>query len=283
VKKLILTGYLFCLHLLCLPSVAFSEEKPLWELGAGIAAFDLPHYLGADQSQTYALPLPYFAYRGSYIRADRQGIRGMIYNNENLDLRMSLSGSLPVNSKDNDAREGMDDLELMLEAGPTLQYTLSRTDHDEWRIDFPVRGAFVAGDEFMRHQGWIFSPALHYERDLASGWIVSTNVGPVYTDQRYNAYFYDVDYEDVIANRPYFQSSGGFLGSRFSLGLRKEFGEWFVGSFFRYYTLNNSANEDSPLVKKDDYVSAGFFVGYVFAESNRRVKDHDRSTNGNGD
>jgi outer membrane scaffolding protein for murein synthesis (MipA/OmpV family) len=277
-KILRLAGCFLSLALSTIAS-ASTEEQPLWELGGGVAAFDLPHYLGADQSKAYVLPVPYFVYRGDYIRADRQGIRGLIYNSEKLDLRMSLSGSLPVNSKDNDAREGMDDLDLMLEAGPTLQYILSKSSNDEWRIDLPVRGAFTVGGEFMRHQGWIFSPALHYERDLASGWIVTTNIGPVYADQRYNAYFYDVDYEDVLNDRPYFQSSGGYLASRFAFGVRKRFGEWFVGSFLRYYDLNNAANENSPLVKKDDYVSAGVFVGYVFAESKRRVKDHDRSSN----
>ena len=34
------------------------------------------------------------------------------------------SASLPANSEDNDAREGLDDLDPMIEIGPTLQYRL---------------------------------------------------------------------------------------------------------------------------------------------------------------
>lgn len=263
-----------------LSPATYASDLPLWEAGAGIGVLELPHYLGAEQSKTYVLPLPYFVYRGDYIRADRQGIRGLLYDSEKLDVRISLSGSLPVNSKDNDAREGMDDLDLMLEAGPTLQYTLSQSHIDQWRIDVPVRAAFTAGGEFMHHQGWVFSPALHYERDLSSGWIVTTNIGPVYADQRYNAYFYDVDSEDVRSDRRFYQSSGGYTASRFSLGIRKRFGDWFVASFVRYYDLHNVANEDSPLLKQSDYVSAGLFVGYVFAESKRRGSDRDRDRNG---
>ncbi len=40
---------------------------------------------------------------------------GAIYDSEKLDLRLNGRGSLPVNSKDSTAREGMDDLDLVLE------------------------------------------------------------------------------------------------------------------------------------------------------------------------
>jgi outer membrane protein len=255
---------------------AHAEEQPLWELGAGMAAFQLPDYLGSDQSSNYVLPLPYFTYRGEYIRADRQGLRGLIFENNKLDVRMSVSGSLPVNSKDDKARRGMDDLDLMVEAGPTVQYKLSQSNFDEWRIDLPLRAAFTLGGEFMRHQGWIFSPSLQYERDLESGWIVTTSAGPIYTDQRYSAYFYDVDRSDVLPDRAYYQSDAGYGGARFAVGLRKRFGQWFVGSFLRYYDLKDIANADSPLVKTNEYASVGFFVGYVFAESTRLVNDTHR-------
>ena len=36
-------------------------RRPLWELGAGVAAVQLPDYVGADVSHRYLLPVPFGA------------------------------------------------------------------------------------------------------------------------------------------------------------------------------------------------------------------------------
>ena len=80
--------------LLLLPVSSWSEttQKPLWEVGIGLAGLYHPHYLGANQEEVYVLPLPYFTYRGDMVRADRSGLRGFIYDSEKLDLNISVSG-----------------------------------------------------------------------------------------------------------------------------------------------------------------------------------------------
>ncbi|MBL4827762.1 MAG: MipA/OmpV family protein [Spongiibacteraceae bacterium] len=83
------------------------------------------------------------------MQADRSGLRGFLYESERLDLSLSFSGSLPVNSQDNDTREAMDDLDLLLEAGPTLQYTLYENDTQRLRVDIPIRAAFSLGISFL--------------------------------------------------------------------------------------------------------------------------------------
>jgi MipA family protein len=42
-----------------LPQIASCEEKPLWELGVGLALLRLPDYRGSDESRYYLLPFPY--------------------------------------------------------------------------------------------------------------------------------------------------------------------------------------------------------------------------------
>ena len=49
--------------------------RPLWELGVGVAGLRLPDYRGSDQSRGYVLPLPYIVYRGTWLKADRDGAR----------------------------------------------------------------------------------------------------------------------------------------------------------------------------------------------------------------
>ncbi|MGK0498804.1 MAG: outer membrane scaffolding protein for murein synthesis (MipA/OmpV family) [Oceanicoccus sp.] len=253
---------------------AFAEEKPLWEYGIGMAGLYHPHYLGADQQEGYALPLPYFTYRGKVFRADRGGMRGRIYESENFHLRLSISGSLPVNSDDSDAREGMDDLDVMLEVGPTLQYKLFESDRHQWRLDIPIRGGFTFGGTPFYHQGWTANPRIYHETDIGP-WIVTSTLGPVFSDKRYHGYVYNVAEPFVTADRAFYQASSGYTATRFSTGLRRRFGDYFIGARLSYYNLNGAANEDSPLVKQDDYFGVNFVVAWVFGESERKVREAD--------
>jgi len=249
---------------------AIAEEKPLWEFGAGVASLYNPDYLGADQETAYALPIPFINYRGKLIRADRDGVRGFIYESEKLDLNLSFSGSLPVNSKDNDTREGMDDLDLMLEVGPTLQYQLFKSSRHLWRADWPVRGGFSVGDKFMAYQGWTTNPRLHHEMDV-NRWKLTTTLGPVFSDSRYHGFYYDVDPQDVRTGRDYYRSDSGYTGTRFSTGLKRRIGDYFVAGKLTYYNIEGASNEHSPLIKKNDYFGVSFVLVWVFGQSETMV------------
>ena len=91
---------------------------PLWELGIGAAALHLPDYRGADQSRTYALPLPYVVYRGTWLKADRDGARALLLNTERVKVDVSLAAATPTRSSDNTARAGMPNLPDTAEIGP---------------------------------------------------------------------------------------------------------------------------------------------------------------------
>jgi outer membrane protein len=260
------------LLILLLSTSVAAHEKHRWEAGVGVAALYVPHYLGSNQADSYVLPLPYAIYRGETIRADREGVRGAIYASEKLDLRFSLSGSLPVDSSRNDARRGMDDLDLLIEVGPTLQYQLYKSDRQLLRADWPVRAAFSFGSEFMRYQGWTSNPRLHHS--LYHGpWTLTSTLGPVFSDSGYHGFFYDVDQQDVTADRPYYQASAGYTGARLSIGLKRRYGQFTMGALARYYNLNGAANEDSPLVVQTDYFSFGLYFAWLFNESQSLVQE----------
>ena len=89
------------------PAFAAGPEKPLWELGAGLAVLQMPDYPGSDKNRTYLLPYPYFIYRGDIVKVDRERVSGRIFKTDNVLLDVSLSGQVPVKSADNDARIGM--------------------------------------------------------------------------------------------------------------------------------------------------------------------------------
>lgn len=256
-----------------------SEPLPLWEAGAGVAVVDFPHYRGSDQRHTYALPLPYFIYRGDVVQVDRQGLRGLLFDSTRVELDMSVNGSVPVDSADNRARQGMDDLDPTLEVGPSLNVHLAGADGDDTQLDLRLPLRAVIGSDFshVRHVGWIFQPQLNLDVRHpfgARGWNLGLALGPIFSDRRYNDYFYGVSAADATAERPAYRAAGGYAGTQFVAALSRRFERTWFGAFIKADTLRGATFEDSPLVKQSTSVTAGLGFAWVFAVSDRRVEPH---------
>jgi outer membrane protein len=261
--------------LLALP-LSYAEQLPLWEAGAGVAGLSLPNYRGSDVMQTYVLPIPYFIYRGEFLKADRNGVRTTIFGNDRVELNLSLNGTLPVRSKDDPARSGMADLRPTVELGPTLNVNLWKSDSRKMKLDFraPVRTAITV-ESSPRQIGWLFSPNLNLDiKDPAglSGWNLGMLAGPYFQNSKYNSYFYSVSAADATATRPAYAAPGGYSGSQFTMAVSKRFPGYWVGGFLRYDTLAGAVFKDSPLVKKNNTMSAGIALSWVFGESSTRVE-----------
>ena len=99
-------------------------QRPLWELGIGVAGLRLPDYRGSDQSRGYVLPLPYIVYRGTWLKADRDGARALLFDSQRVKVDVSVAASTPTRSSDNSARAGMPNLPGTFELGPNLNITL---------------------------------------------------------------------------------------------------------------------------------------------------------------
>lgn len=260
----------------CCAGHAAAAEKPLWELGAGISALSLPDYRGSDQSSLYAIPFPYLVYRGEFLKADRHGIRGTFFGSDRIELDLSLGASLPVNSDDNRARQGMPDLQPTVELGPSLDFNLWRTPDRRTRLDLrlPVRTA-VTVKEGMRDIGWVFSPRLNLDiTDVAGipGWNMGLLAGPMVGSERNHAYFYSVAPPYATADRPAFDAKGGYAGSQFMMTMSKRYPKYWLGAFVRWDSLKGAVFADSPLVKREDYFAAGVGIAWILGESSTRVE-----------
>jgi outer membrane scaffolding protein for murein synthesis (MipA/OmpV family) len=254
---------------------AHARDEPLWEAGLGVAALSFPDYRGSRQSSTYALPAPYFVYRGDFFKADRHGLRGIFFKTDRIDLNLSVGASLPVDSEDNRAREGMPDLRPSVEAGPSLDINLWRAGDRRRKLDLrlPLRGA-VTVESDPRYIGLQFFPHLNVDvQDPAGmgGWNLGVLVGPVFTDSRYNRHFYSVPREHATAARPAYEPGSGYAGMQFIVALSKRFPKFWIGGFARYDTLQGAAFEDSPLVTSKRYAAGGIGISWILGESSRRV------------
>ncbi len=252
---------------------ASAPGEPLWELGLGLAAVRFPDYRGSDHSSAYVLPLPFVAYRGRFLRADRDGARAILFAGHRLVVDVSVSASVPTRSTDNDARRGMPDLPGTFEIGPNLNVEVWQSADRKLKLDLrlPVREAITLQSS-PRAIGTTFSPNLNLDvHNFAGSWNLGLLAGPLYADRRYHEHFYGVAPEFANATRPAYTAAGGYAGWRAVTAVSRRLGNAWLGGFLRYDDLHGAAFAPSPLVRRQRSITAGFGVSWIFAVSGRRV------------
>ena len=257
-----------------MPLSARPAELPLWEAGAGVAVLDFPDYRGSDERHTLVLPIPYLVYRGEFLKADRESIRGQFYKDDRLDLHVSVNGSIPVDSSDNSARRGMPDLDPTLEIGPNLTVMLLRSDTMHLNLRFPLRAVIATNLAHARDEGWVFQPQINvdfYDRFPGPGWNLGFAAGPLFGNSRYHNYFYGVAPQFATPERPAYEAPGGYAGTQWIAALSKRYPSYWVGGFVRADTLSGAVFEASPLVRQKDSFAAGIAASWVFSRSSKLV------------
>ncbi len=255
------------------PGISFGqEEKPLWELGMGVGLLYMPDYRGSDESRFYALPYPYFVYRGDIIKVDRQKISGKVFKTDRILLDVSIYGSVPVKSSKNSARTFMEDLDATFEVGPALDITLleSRQKQYSLKLLLPVRAVFSTDFESVAHEGWVISPRLNFEkRDIIpnTGLRLGVSLGPMFADGGYHDYYYTVEPVYALPWRLAYDAGGGYSGTILTVGLSKSYRQFKFNAFVSADFLDGAVFENSPLMKTQTSIMSGVSVSWVFLKS----------------
>lgn len=245
-------------------------EETVWELGGGIGGLGFRLYPGSSQSNSYVLPLPYFTLRSKYFEIDR-GIRGLVPSNSDWRIDISADFGLPVNSADSFVREGMPDLDPIIQIGPSLEYSFTGrpTSSPELRFEMPLRSAIAINSNGIDTVGWLTEPRLVYEQRRAgrSGIFYKVRAGLKYASTQQNAYYYAVSSDFVTAERALFEASNGYSG--FVLDVRTAWREkdvifWWLA---RYQNLTGAVFEDSPLVEDKNYFLMGVGITWLLMGS----------------
>ena len=260
-----------------LAGTAGAEQKPLWDFGLGVGSVLFMDYRGADTTHAYVLPIAYFYYRGKFLRADRNGVRGRLFNQDKVELNISMNATAPV--RRNAARAGMPDLRPTIEIGPSLELHLWRSTDRKLRFDvrLPVRESITV-QAVPRAIGWQFTP--HAALDLddvagMSGWSLGLLTGPLFADRHFDNYFYTVTPQFATAERPAYQAHGGYAGTQVLASLTKRYPSFWVGAYVRHDSLAGATFEASPLVKRTDYWSGGVGIAWMIRQSSRLVEADD--------
>jgi outer membrane scaffolding protein for murein synthesis (MipA/OmpV family) len=247
----------------------------LWEAGIGAGGVTTPAYPGAETHSSRGLVLPFLLYRGEILRSDQQGIGARLVNTDQLQFDIGFAASLPAHSEDVAARRGMPDLGTLIEFGPRLKYRIADIDPDSrLRFELPLRTVIEVRDG-LHGQGWTLEPRLVYEiRPQSAPWTLETYLGAVFGNGHINRYFYEVQPQFALPERPSYHADSGLILTR--LGM---FGTYRVNTdvrlfgFLRYESYAGAANRDSPLMKRAVGSSAGFGLAWTLGRSIERAHD----------
>ena len=258
---------------------AQAEEKPLWEFGLGVGALAFPDYRGSDEARVYPVPVPYFVYRGPILKADRDGLRGRLFNREYVELDLSVGATIPVSSEDNAARRGMPDLKPTFEIGPSVEWHLWRSQDRDVKFDLvmPLRVPITI-ESSPRSLQWMFAPRLNIDFENFgghAGWNFGAGVGPVFAADKFHDYFYSVPAQFATPQRPEYRADGGYSGMHVLAAVSKRFPNFWFGAFLRYDWLGGAEFADSPLMRRENYLAGGFGIAWMIRESKRRVTTDD--------
>lgn len=267
----VLTSILMGFTLLMMSATAHTQElasnKPRWGFGLGVGGQALPDYRGANQTHVKALPFPLILYTGRYVKINRDGARGELFDNNRVQFNVSADAALSGDGDDNTARQGMPELDSALEIGPSLNIRLSGPDFNSgWALRFPTRVVFTVGGDGVRHRGYVFNPRLVWRQPkVFEQWNLGVSLGLLWGNNKYHSYYYGVDSAFATAERPEYRAGAGYSGSYSKVSLRRKWSNgWLLGVYVRYDNLSGATFENSPLVKTEHYGALGFGVGKVF-------------------
>lgn len=257
------------------PQTLDAQELPKWELGLGILPSSFPDYRGSKHQRTYVLPVPYAVYRGENVKLDRQGVKGRLFESYRIKLNLSGFASVPVNSDDNTQRQGMPDLDPIVEFGPVADLLLHEQDNKaRWRLRLPLRAVIATDLRSAQYAGWRFNPHLNYHiPNLIDHWSLGLNAGPLFATRAYHDYYYSVAPTYATAQRPAYEADAGYSGSAVFASLSKHTRRFWFGGYLRYDTLKGAAFSDSPLVETEQVWSGGLGFAWKFAFSKETVSN----------
>lgn len=258
-----------------LPETSDSGRQPLWEAGIAGAVGTTADYPASNEYQARVIPFPYFIYRGNLFRADENGTRVHTQVQPNVELDVSGGASFASNSNTSGPRAGMPDLQYLLELGPSLKITLDRpAPGTRWLLELPVRAVISTNLRDWGYQGLVFGPDIAFQdrHVFGSAWTGYFDIGPEFTTARYQQYFYQVDPQYALPDRPAYDAHGGYFGSFLEMGLSRHLAHHLrVFGYSRIDDYAGSRSEGSPLFQTKMGYTAFVGLSWSFWQSKETV------------
>lgn len=228
---------------------------------AGIAAGGgrIPDYPGADESHWRAIVVPWFVYRGPVLSVDERGIRSRFIDTSHWEF--DLTATAAFNTRSNERRAGMPELDYLFGIGPQLVYK-------GWQgaggsgASAHVKLRAIQSTDFRRvdSRGATVSTELRWREFgvLGTGSVLTASIEPTWASRPLQRYFYGVSAGEATAARPAYEARAGYLGTELGLSLRRRIApdlSWFVAADLNL--MHGAANRASPLLASKTNLSFG--------------------------
>ncbi|MFS4459715.1 MipA/OmpV family protein [Bdellovibrio sp. HCB2-146] len=253
-----------------------TESPAYWDYGIGLGAVYYEQYPASNQFSFLAVPAPTFQYRGKIVRADdKDGAHIYLYKGTAFSIELAGAGYPALDSSNNAAREGMEDLPWLIALGPEI---VSRTiEHFEFGLG--AYQALTTDFDMTRTSGAIFEGRVTYHFDYpfaaygpfqepgaSTGRLTFSMKGG--SEEFQNLYF-EVSDKDATTERPAFDARDGFLSYNISYFQNFKSGRFSVnlGAMLSSYDL--SANRASPLHKSDHNLTGLIGLNYILGGSSK--------------
>lgn len=250
-------------------SFAQSEIQSTLELGLGYGTGAVPDYPASDQYQVRSLFIPVIVYRGNVLKSDQEeGTRAELFKSTDYKINLSFGARFSADSSANRARQGMPNLDYVLEAGPNIRYrawsNLEQTNN--LILQIPLRFAINTDFKKSNYLGIVFEPEIRYEKNnfLFDNFKSSSSVSFEFLTNRVANYYYEVEPEYQNSQRSVYQAKTGFAGVDYTQSFIYQANSWLVIFGASYADYSQSVNKESPLYKQS-YNSTYFVaVGWFF-------------------
>jgi len=255
-----------------------TDDEPLWEVFLAAFGRQGPAYPASEDNEFNLIPLPLPVYRGKVLRLgedEDSPIKGRLFRSDRLRLDLAADINFSSDSEDIDARNGMPDLDFLLELGPELQYRVNENG-DRYRLLLApqIKVAMSFDGLSPSTQGMVFSPEIQYVRRLSGPrrHRLKFKLTPSFATRDYMEYFYEVEPRFTAPGRPAYRAHGGYLGTEIGLSWRRQVSEkldFVVGGAVAFH--EGAINDDSPLFRDD--TTGSVFAAFMWKlwESERRV------------
>jgi len=238
-----------------------AKPQPKLVLGLGLGGQYIHDYRGSKSTSLEILPFPFIRYSSGFLKVDRNGARGSIIDAKGFELNISADVALNGDDEDNILRQGMPELDTVLQFGPSIDVNVTGQNLDQGlSLRMPLRAAFAVSLEGVEAIGYNFAPKLTYRFTPYHKWQLKTDIGVLYASQRFHAYYYSVMPEFTTLSRPAFEAKSGYSGAFTKVSAVKLSDTWLWGMSIRYDNISGAAFTDSPLVETNNHIVISFGV-----------------------
>lgn len=268
-KQSIMQIFATCILILGSASQAYADAK--WEIGMGLGHLSSHAYIGSDETISLTTPVPFIKLKTDWFDLSEGNVKMKWFKDTPFSLGFNFDLGLPVDSSKIALRQGMSDLDPILQVGPMLSYQIQSNTAVKWQVEVPFLFASSVDGTNFEGVGWTFTPRLALRLPInkkidkkKSSLDLSVSLGPVYGAKKFHQYHYSVSQSDATADRAVYDAEGGYAGYRFNISFTKRVDDLWFGMFLRYHNLSGAEFNASPLVAQDDYLLVTFAVSWIF-------------------